>query len=493
MPSAPAAESPAPAFLSVPPRAASIGDIAIDLADAAGLVLDDHQRCAIDALQSIGADGSWAMLEGCVIEPRQNGKSGGILLPIVLAHAIFVPDQLIVWSAHRYKTSHEAFLAMLKLLGTEEEPTLLGEQVTKRSFSSGDESFEFANGSRIVFVARSQASGRGLSGDLVILDEAMFLTAAMMGALFPTLSARPNPLVIYASSAGLASSSVLRDVRDRGRAGDDPSLVYLEWCAPRGRCAADDCDHAKTAIGCMLDDPANWMAANPAVAAGRITLTYIAAERRALPVAEFMRERMGWWESPAIGGLFHMPDWWKSQDAQSTPGSSLSLAVHVTPDRSAASIGIASTRGDGRVHVELVKHGPGVSWVVPYVVDRCERHHFSHVVVAGGMAAGALAVDLESLAAFKPLNATDVRRACAAFYDLVKTGDQLAHRSEQDLAALVSAAVEAAARSSERGEWVFAADPGVDLSPLYVLALAAWAARSGPRQLTDDELLASAY
>lgn len=488
MPSVSAPETSA-AYLTMPPRAGSLGDIAVDLAAGGGLVLDEHQREAIDALQSIQADGRWAMLEGAIIEPRQNGKSAGILMPIALAAAILVPGQLVVWSAHRYKTSHEAFLAMLALFGSVDDPTELGETVSKRSFSTGDEGFTFHNGSRIVFIARSQASGRGLSGDLVILDEALFLTGAMMGALFPTLSARANPLVLYASSAGLSSSDVLHDVKDRGRAGGDPSLVYVEHCAPEGGCAAQDCDHNKAATGCAADDPDNWRAANKAVQAGRMTVTYIAAERRALPVAEFIRERLGWWDSKGGGSLFTLPTWFKRQDPDTTPGTSLHMALHVTPDRSWASVAVASVRGDGRLHVELIEHREGVAWVLPYLTDRTERHRPASVVIAGSMAAGALAPDLESLPGFSTLNATDTRRACGAFYDLAADEGKLAVRPHPDL----DTAVSLASRSSERGEWVFAAEGDADLSPLYAVALAAWAARSGPRQLTDDELLRSAY
>jgi hypothetical protein len=464
-----AAELVRPAHQWIPPRADTYGQDVIDLAAVFGLELDPHQCLAIDAIESVDAAGKWAALESCVVEPRQNGKSVGILMPIAIAAAVFESNQLIVWSAHRYKTSHEAFLAMLRLYNDEDRPEFR-RRVSKVSYSNGEEAFEFHNGSRIVFVARSQASGRGLSGDLIILDEALFLTAAMMGALFPTLSARPNPMVVYASSAGLATSDILRDIRDRGRAGGDPSLVYLEWCAPEGGCAADDCDHSKGSVGCMLDDPANWIAANPAITAGRMTVEYVASERRALPVPEFMRERMGWWESPAVGGLFHLPDWWKVQDADTVPGSSLALTIHITPDRSSSSVAVASPRGDGRTHVEVIEHRDGVSWVLPYVVERCERHAIDKVVVAGGMAAGALVPDLEDLPGFDTLNTVETRRACARFFDAVKDG-RIAVRPHPDL----DTAVRAAAASSDRGEWLFTAPSDIDLSTLYAAAIASYA------------------
>ena len=485
-----------PAFRWTPPRGDSLGDLAVELVGLFGIACDPEQRLALDTLLSTRADVDlgerFAQLESCVVEPRQNGKTGGILLPIALLAAIRRPDQLVVWSAHRYKTSHEAFLSVLKLYRS--SPALAA-RISKVSFSNGEEAFEFHNGSRIIFVARSQASGRGLSGDVVILDEALFLTGEMMGALLPTLSARPDPLVIYASSAGLASSRVLVDIRDRGRAGDDPSLAYIEWCAPQGGCADRDCDHAKTRVGCAADDPANWRAANPAMGAGRITEDYVRAERRALPVREFLRERMGWWEERGSGGLFHMPSWWRAQSKSTTAGPRIAMALHFTPDRSAAAVAVASRRRDGRIHVEVIAHEAGVAWAMPYVLDRAKRHKASAVALAGGMAAGHLAADLERVRGFKALGTSDVRRACARFFDLVHAGTpQLAVRPHPDL----NDAVDAARRSSQTTEWVFTADTDeetepADLSPLYAAALAVWMVGGNRSGRTDAELLGTAY
>lgn len=471
-----APELVAPAYHWHPEREDTLGGLAVGLADICGLTLDPEQALALDSILSTSRDPEsgeerFAHLEACIIQSRQNGKTGGVLLPIALLAAIRRPDQLIVWSAHRTKTSKEAFLALLKIYRRVPE---IHRRVSKPVFSNGEEAFEFHNGSRIVFVARSQASGRGLSGDLVILDEALFLTSEMMGALMPTLSARPDPLVVYASSAGLATSAVLHDVKNRGRAGGDPSLVYVEWCAPEGSCREKDCDHARDRNGCAADDPAMWRLANPALGR-RITERYVAAERRSLDPVEFTRERLGWWQELGTGGLFHMPTWWKRQDSSTTPGPKITMALHVTPDRGHAAVGVASRRGDGKLHVELIEHRDGVSWSVPYMVDRAEKHRPSAVVAAGSMAAGALVPELERIARFRPLPSSEVKRACARFYDLVAEG-AVAVRPHPAL----DAAVDLAKKSTERGEWVFDADDGGDVSALYAVALAAWAAAEKP-------------
>ncbi len=485
-----------PAYCWHPDRDDTLGDLAADLVEVFGIVCDPEQRLALAVLLSTRLDAEvgevFAQLESCIVEARQNGKTGGVLLPIALFAAIRRPDQLVVWSAHRYKTSHEAFLSVLKLYRRSPE---LAARISKVSYSNGEEAFEFHNGSRIIFVARSQASGRGLSGDVVILDEALFLTGEMMGALLPTLSARQDPLVIYASSAGLATSRVLLDVRNRGRAGGDPSLAYIEWCAPTGGCADRDCDHAKTRVGCSADDPAMWQRANHAMGR-RITAAYIAAERRALPVREFIRERLGWWEEQGAGGLFHLPSWWKVQSKATGPGPKVTMAVHFTPDRSAAAVAVASLRRDGKIHAEVIAHDAGVAWALPYLVDRTSRHRPTALGLAGSMAAGHLAADLERVRGFKALGTGDVRKACARLFDLVHAeASPLRVRPHPAL----NDAVDAAHRSSSTTEWVFTADTPEegetpDLSPLYAVALAVYLL--GPtekRRKTDDELLESAH
>jgi hypothetical protein len=57
-----------------------------------------------------------------------------------------------------------------------------------------------------------------------------------------------------------------------------------------------------------------WQRANPAIGK-RITVEYVTKERRSLPPREFARERMGWWDPPAVSAADadRSPlnlDWW---------------------------------------------------------------------------------------------------------------------------------------------------------------------------------------
>lgn len=363
-----------PAYYWEPPCAETLGPEVADLARLADYAPDEEQELALAAIFALNRYGKSAAFEVALICCRQNLKTA-IFKMAVLGWLYLTKERLVVWSAHEFRTSEEAFRDIETLLTSTYD---LRREIKRIYRGNGDESIEMRHGGRLIFKARTKGGGRGLSGSKVILDEGYALQPMHMGALLPTLSAQPDPQVLYGSSAGHADSDVLRDVRDRGRAGGDPRLAYLEWCAdpPEVACAAgEDCTHAKTAVGCGCDDPAQWRKSNPATAHNRITVDYIAAERRALPVSEFMRERMGWWDDPKDGfSRISAAHWEACEDAESTVLDPVAIAFAVAPDRSMSAIAIAGYREDGLVHGELVEHLPGTAWLADRVVEITGRH-----------------------------------------------------------------------------------------------------------------------
>lgn len=152
-----------------------------------------------------------------MVVPRQNGK-GGILEARELAGLFLFHEQLILHSAHEFKTAAEAFRRLLSLIQNTPD---LDKRVNRVRTSHGDEGIELIGGQRLRFVARSTGSGRGFTGDCIILDEAYNLSSAGMSALFPTMAAIRNPQLWYTSSAPLPrqESDTLRRLCKRGRDG----------------------------------------------------------------------------------------------------------------------------------------------------------------------------------------------------------------------------------------------------------------------------------
>lgn len=499
-----------PAHLWVPERRGSYGDEAIGLAELAGRTLDAEQKLAVDAMLSYGPGGQWVALEQAIIEARQNGKTAGVLETVTMFDLWLLPPDRIVWTAHLFKTARGAFTDFITAIETSSD---LSRQVKKISYSHGEESIELMNGALLDFLARSMGGGVGLWGKRVVMDEAWYLEASAMGALMPTLSTRRAAQLTYGSSAGKLRSNHLRSVRDRGRGGGDPSLIYLEWGAPGGwgiaPCAlADDCQHGETAgcnypsckygldcahlvgiEGCALDNEELWKRANHTLGR-RITYDYVRAERRTLSRApiEFGRERMGWWEDPPPdpkneSGV-DMVRWSELADTGApVPTGSVALAIDVPPDRSSTSIAV-SWGDDDRVMI-MVTELPGTSKAVALVEELCKDEDVVDVSLHAGGPAGSLVGALET--ALEPLgielrtvSTQEAAQATGAFLDLITgpigpdkkpTGEKLlGHLDQAELNAALNAAK---LRDSGDTAQLWNRKDLTNLAPLIAVTLAA--------------------
>lgn len=406
-----------------PKGVSSAGIEAVELAASAGLVLDDWQQYVLTHSLAERKDGKWAAFEVGLVVPRQSGK-GSVLEARELAGLFMFGEQLILHSAHEFKTAQEAFRRILFLVENTDD---LRKRVARVRSSHGEEGIELKTGQRLRFVARSSNSGRGFSSDLTVLDEAYALSASAIGALLPTLSARPNPQIWYTSSAGKLDSSQLMMVRDRGRAGSDPRLAYFEW-------SADPlCD--------ALDREA-WAAANPALGI-RIEPEFVEAEASALPEAEFRRERLGIWDDEIVGADWVIPaDAWNAcADGESEVEDPVAFAIDVSMDRAHASIAVAGLRADGLPGVEVVDFRRGTSWVVKRVAELVDRHGALAVGLDPGGPSGSLIPELEAAlnVPIVTFSSRDLAQACGSFYDAVISG-QLRHRSQPELNLAVSSA-----------------------------------------------------
>lgn len=399
-----------------------------------------------------GDDGRWSAFECGLVVPRQNGK-GAILEAIELAGLFLFGEQLILHSAHEFKTAQEAFRRVLSLV---ENTDHLRKRVARVRTSHGEEGIELNTGARLRFVARSTASGRGFSAQRVVLDEAMQLGTETMGALLPTLAAQDNPQVVYAASAPLSTSVQLHAVRNRALAGGDESLAYLEWSV------TDDAE---------VDDPAQWAVANPSLGI-RIGADYVERERAALPEDIFKRERLGIPDAPVVvtDERIVEPDVWAAlKEERSRVDGRMSFAVDITPDRRMAAIAVAGHRDDGLVHVEVVDHRPGTSWVGDRLVDLAERWGRQPVTIDPGSPAGSLVVTVrERGIEVREVSARQVVQATGQFYDLVMSGG-LRHIGQAPL----TAALDGATRRPLGESWTWnRRAQSVDICPLMAATLA---------------------
>jgi hypothetical protein len=466
-----------PRICSLPPADSSLGSEAYEFCQEIGLVLDDWQAYALEGALGRKEDGSWAAFEVGVNVSRQNGK-GGILEARDLAGVFLIGERLIIHSSHEFATSMEAFLRMEAIL----EESGLYKELRPRSGvsrSHGSEGFFFKSGQRIRYRTRTKGGGRGFSSDCLILDEAMFLPEMAIGALLPTLSARPNPQVWYTGSA--VDQQVHEDglvfarIRERGLKGDDPSLAYFEW-------SADQPEDKELWTPEQVDDelaadPAVWVQANPALGI-RISEEHVENERRSMDPRTFAVERLGIGDWPATTGKVDVLEGWDElADPSSVVLDPVCFAFDVAPDRSSASISAAGKRPDGLAHVEVVENRRGTGWLVDRLVEVTGSHSPLAVLCDGIGPASSLVPELENRGVkVEPVNAREHANACGLIFDLVDQ-EKLRHLGTKEMKDALKGAV-----TRPLGDaWAWSRkNSTIDISPLVASTLALWGSAKHP-------------
>jgi hypothetical protein len=429
------------------------GDEVSDWLAVNGLILDPWQRLVFQKSLQERADGSWAAFEVGLTVGRQNGKTL-LLAARAMAGMFLFDEELIVHTAHQWKTAHKSFLLLQKLI--RHSPDLMS-RVKRFSGMPGMDIVHLKDGRTVEFIARSKASGRGFSADTVIMDEAYDLTSEQMGALMPTLSAMPNPQIWYASSAPMAHSEVLHRLRERAVRDDSPRLCYLEWSAPEG---------------CNPRDPRMWATANPSLGI-RISAEFFEVEQASLDPHEFGRECLGWPDAPAGSGVFG-PGVWDSLLDPTGPSETPTYALAVADDRSWACVAAAGVNARGVCHVEYGAYHSGTAWVVDWLAELASRRKI-RVVVRPSSQAGSLIPELEARRV--PLvkaSALDYAQACGDFYDSVTDRRDVAHLGQPALDIAVAQAQ--TRRNADAFTWD-QRNPAVDICPLEAVTLAAWGFR----------------
>lgn len=482
----------APRIRSVPAYTESAGREAIDLGRSAGLTLDPWQEIAVTDTLGWRDDGQWASFEAVWIVSRQNGKGSGLEV-IELAALYLLHEELIVHTAHEFKTAAEAFR---RIDGLIDGRSWLSRKVKRVSRSNGEEGIELwprptvitgADGrqitrgvsSRLRFFARTGGSGRGFSGNRIIFDEGYNLPEMAITALMPTLATKHNPQILYTSSAvdkenpAHRNGEVLSRLRRRGLRGDD-SLCYLEWSVDEELYAADPRG--------VSSDPDQWARANPGLGI-RITEEYIGRELRAMGVGSkaFAVERLsvGDWFEDSEEGFGTIPrEKWEAcgnREARFDPDAMPALAVDVTPNRVTANIAGAGMSRDGeRPHVQLLEQCPTIE-AHEKIVKLAERRGCP-VFIDPGSPAGALIPKLEDAGVeVERLTLTGIGQACGGFYDRVIAGD-VSHLGQKPLDDAVR---QASTRPVSRDAWAWDCDTPGAISPLVAAtyALHGWTLR----------------
>ena len=421
----------------------------------------------------IAPDGRWLTPTGALICPRQNGK-GAVLEALELYLLFLAPDvELVVHTAHRFDTAQDHFRRIRGLI--ENTPSLM-KRVKAIRVANGSEGIELKDGRRLLFKARSKGGIRGLSPDVVVLDEAFYLWDEAVSAILPSMSARPNPLVVYASSSPIVGpeSDFLRRLCLRGREGD-PAMAYVEYSAPPDADAADE---------------STWWDPNPSLAV-LLSIDALRANRAVMTDADFGIEHLGVWSETQEDPPAIEPGKWEAGKVpdpyKPDPGwlaEPICFGLELTASRDWATFVPVGRTRSGKVGIDGAIHHPGTDWVLERAVAMHEKHKPRWFVIDPKSQAGSFIKPFQE-AGLPVLECgyQDLVRATAGLYDDIVNGN-VEHRDDP----LVNSAVSGATKRTYGDAWLWDRRAGVVLTPL-VAATLGWAGLAAPNTEATPEVV----
>lgn len=371
---------------------------------------------------------------------RQNGKSTfAQVLGLFMMYVQQVP--LVLSTAQNLDVAEEVWDGAVEMAKGDPELNALIEKVPQQR---GSKALVLTTGSRWKVQAATRRGGRGLSGDLVLLDELReHQSWDAWAAISKTTMARDNSIVFALSNAGDISSIVLAHLRkmahkvvgdpdglwtdpvtgeplqvddiidlDENDLPDDDSLGIFEWSAKPGR---------------SIFDRAGWQEANPSLG-HTISERAIIAAAKSDPEWTFRTEVLCQWFDGAIAGPFPSGAWVAGTDPESRldpAGKKFVYCVDTSWDRSVTRISLAGYRKDGTVHAEVVASRAGSDWVIGWLTDEKRTYKPNGVVwQVNGAPVSSITDDLQkSTLPLMPWSGSDLGRATGLIFDLVTNPD----------------------------------------------------------------------
>jgi len=381
------------------------------VAKSIGIDLMPWQQTTARYLTAIGPDARWLYRELAAVVARQQGKTT-LLQPLIIDRLL--KGQHIMHTAQNRELPREVHDAVANLLLEHFRDQLPPKRGIR--YGAGQEEIRLINGGHYRIVAPSRGGARGPSNDLVIIDELREMEDFdFIAAAKPTLTASPNPQMVYLSNAGTDDSVVLNSLKKRADA--DPSLAYLEWSAGPERAP---------------DDEAGWLEANPAIGHKDGILDYLEHEYTSNLLADTMElfetEHLCRWVRTLSPPLVK-PDVWAAARGELEAPTRPVLGISLDPDGTRASAVIAWRQSDTSIGMRLVADVTGN----PVDVDR-----FGPDLVKLARTLGAFTVvhdpyDEQLSRHFRkarPVNGREFAGSCGAFVRAIEGGN-LHHKESE--------------------------------------------------------------
>jgi phage terminase large subunit-like protein len=315
-----------------------------ELAEKIGQPLLPWQRLILDDMSAVDENGMFIKKSSLFTCARQSGKSHMMRMRMLAGLFCFGEENILMMSSQR-KMAIRSLEIMVLIV---EKNDFLLKQVkggkidTAWRRTTGNEGLHLENGNRIEVVAANSDSARGLTADVLWIDELREVSEAAMDASKSTTLTRPNSQRFYTSNAGTVESDVLINMRERSLAKPPRSLGFYEYSAPEN---------------CEIWDRSAWAMANPslgiliseeAIEETIATSTNVAARTETL--CQYVNTGLtspwtpGSWEDLA------------DKDMVMSPGMTVMFAFDVDPHtRRSASLVAGALLPDGRIALQLLQ------------------------------------------------------------------------------------------------------------------------------------------
>lgn len=466
----------------------TLGGKAARVMQALGYTPMPWQRYVLDvALELDPVTGLFVHRRVGLSVPRQQGKTEQ-LLAVMLHRTMGWQRQRVLYAAQNRVMARERFEDEFweKVKGSKLAPRF------RARMANGNEAIICKETrAKLGITSNTEESGHGPSLDLGVIDEAFaHVDDRQEQAMSPAMITKPMAQLWWASAGGTTKGVWLLGQRKAGRAmieemwrtGVFPPVAYFEWFAP------EEMDRG---------DPATWAFCMPALG-HTVTESTIRAEYNGMAPEEFDRAYLNRTrkKTPAPDPNIPAPRWPALADERSRPRRDVALAVDVSQDRGHTSIGVASLREDGRVHLELVDRRPGTDWAVAALRRLAALWKPIAVAIGStGTPAGSLIDDVVAAGITAPedkdkphrghlvvVRTNDFVEACGQIADAMGQGTAR-HTDQTDLTAAVTGA-----RSRRVGDaWAIDRTASLtDASPFVAVTLARWALLTRGPLVQDD-------
>lgn len=283
------------------------------------VVLDRWQEDTWYAALGLREDGSLACdVMGVTMScGRQLGKTWGIMVGLI-AICLSRPGTLAVWSSHHDRTSSQT---LDKIAGIVEKPAIRPKMRAQHPVVTTDDSrgVHFANGSKILFGARSAGFGRGFAEvDIQVYDECQHLKEGALTDMLAAMNVSDIGLAFFMGTpprpqeVRLGVHEAFKRRRDKAvepRKRRPFKGIYIEMSPESPEKVVTD-----------IDAPGFWdglTEVNPAFGF-RVTKSAIERLVENMSPEDVLREVFGIWDKTNDSAAVVARDYWKS--LESAPG-----------------------------------------------------------------------------------------------------------------------------------------------------------------------------